>query len=236
MRSFASGVLAALWLAAATPCGAYPVNFGTSYVPAPTHGLFVSSPSAALDGKSFASWNYVGLGVSDRLGIGLELLYLGIPGLRNDLGNATLSLHYAVGEWAPGVRTRFTQTTGVRSGDFGRPQLGLTSDTDWRLSAPLTAYASLGYYYQSAGASHRLGFNTALDYRFLPWLGGSLELLTGFPAWDFGPGSRLGLAPGLTLYAAPFTLLASLRFPLLGSEGGPSKEPPSVVIGWGYGW
>lgn len=218
------------------PCGAYPVNFGTSYVPAPNHGLFISSPSAALDGSSFASWNYVGLGVTDRLSLGVDLLYLGTPGLKNDLGNATLSLHYGIGEWAPGIKTRLTQTTGIRSGDFGRPLLGLTSFTDWRLSAPLTAYASLGYHYQPAGTGHRLGLNTALDYRFLPWLGGSLELLAGAPSWDFGAGTRLGLAPGVTLYAAPFSLLASVRLPVIGSEGAASKDPPTVVLGWGYGW
>jgi hypothetical protein len=64
----------------------------------------------------------------------------------------------------------------------------------------------------------------------------NLELMSGSPTWDYGPNTRLALAPGVARNFGSFTLFASLRVPVIQAAANAAPESPIAIAGAVYGW
>lgn len=218
------------------PAAAFPVNFGNSYVPAPSHGLLLAIPSMAVDGSAASGWSYVDLGLAERVSVTVDSLYLGLKGVGHDFGTTYLGLGLA-SQPAPWVTARLSPLIGLKTGPFGTSQAGIRGYFDFQLPLDLTLYTMPAYYQPlDRAVAPSLQFNASLEKRLSPALSAAVELLSGTPAWQFGPNTRLAVSPGLTLALGSFSLQAALRMPLVASAGSANREAPTGVFCLGYGW
>lgn len=233
--------LAALVLAlAAAPAAAYPLNFGNAYVSPPGHGLVIAQPTYALNGSGYATFGFVSAGLADHLalgplravGVSLESTYVAGPGFNSDFANTLVTLPCDLGALTMGP------VAGLKVGAYGRNFVGLRAFFDRPLRPDLTAYLTAGYYYSPDGQPdpHRVKLDGSLDYHGLAGWDFNLEAMAGSPTWDYGPNTRLALAPGLARSVGPVTLFASLRVPVIAVAGSASTEPPIALAGVVYAW
>lgn len=219
----------------AAEAGAYPVNFGNSYVPGPRHGVLLAIPSVSVDGSA-SSWQSLSFGVADRVSVGLDMLFLVLPGVRSDLGNVTLSVSYGPELPETATRVRVGPVVALRGGAFGANRIGVQGFLDRRLTDALTLYAAAAFSYQPAGQVGHLRVNAALDLRLAQWLSLGAEFLSGTPHWEFGQSAVLGVSPSLTLYLGHYSLQGALRLPLVGTDDRIAFGTPAAVFGVSYAW
>ena len=221
----------------AAPVAAYPVNFGPAYVPDPAHGYVVSIPQWATDRSSFGSWSLLAFGLTERAALGVDLFYLTLPGGQRDLGNLTLTLYHALDDPLAGMNARAGALAGLSVGAYGAPLVGGFANAEWSPLPRLRHYSAVAAYLDGGRGYPRVALDTGLEARVTPWLGLILEVLTGFPSWEYGPNARLGLAPGATLYLTDaLAILLTYRMPLWTAEGARVAGPPAVGVGLTYGW
>lgn len=213
------------------------MNFGPAYVPDVAHGFVVTIPQWGMDRSSFSSWGLVAFGLTDRVALGLDLFYLALPGGLHDLGNLTLTAFYSLDDPLPGVRARVGALGGMSAGAFGVPLLGGFGNVEWSPSPRLRHYSAAAVYSPGTWGLPRVALDTGLEARVLPGLGLGLEVLTGFPFWEYGSQARLGIAPSATVYLTDaLALLATYRIPLWAAEGAPGPGSPALGLGLTYGW
>ncbi|MDB5101405.1 MAG: hypothetical protein JWM80_5826 [Cyanobacteria bacterium RYN_339] len=224
--------LAIALLAVASPAAAYPVNFGNAYVNTPGHGIAIVQPTFTVDGSGYADFNFFGTGLAPGVGLSLESTFVSVPAFKTDWANTLITLLYNV----PSSRFTLGPVAGIKTGAFGRSFVGARAFLDLPLREDLTLFTTVGYYYSADGQAdpHRGKLDASLDYHGLPGWDFNLELMSGSPNWDYGPATRLALAPGLARNFGSTTVFASLRVPLL--QAGATPEAPIAIAGVAHGW